>query len=168
MEISENQVTTFGRDADGIYVTAAIQAGIGKALLLNNVVSTLSTDATQRTGSSEGIKVLAYQNGAVASMLLFANTILQSESDGILLKANAGRSPVGGIIVAELTGNTSLNADSSGQTGGTPYFFNNSGDAGRILLVGETIEDVISNNQPSDPASYTLTGKIDFIPRLPK
>ncbi len=167
IQISDNVVTTLGNDADGIYLIAGVGGVIQQALISNNTVSTTGMNPLQASQSAESIKILAYANGRIENLSLLDNTILQSEGDGILLRARSGVSPEGGEICADLQGNTSLNANVSGQIIGTPYSFSNPDDRGSISLVGADLNAVIASNSPSDPAAFSTTGSIFFVPSCP-
>lgn len=169
VNIEGNEVTTLGNDADGIYLIAGVNGDVGEAMVSNNTISTLAGNPIQSSQSAEGIKILSYENSSI-NIALYANTILQSEGDGILLRARAvvnGRETTGGSIFADLQGNNVVNANSSGQIFATAYSFTNPGNAGTITLVGEDLDEIIANNSPADPAAFSVNGTILFVPSAP-
>ncbi len=169
VNIEGNEVTTLGNDADGIYLIAGVNGEVGEAMVSNNTISTLAGNPIQSSQSAEGIKILSYENSSI-NIALYANTILQSEGDGILLRARAvvnGRETTGGSIFADLQGNNVVNANSSGQIFATAYSFTNPGNAGTITLVGEDLDEIIANNSPADPAAFSVNGTILFVPSAP-
>jgi hypothetical protein len=169
VNIEDNEVTTLGNDADGIYLIAGVNGEVGEAMVSKNTISTLAGNPIQSSQSVEGIKILSYENSSI-NIALYANTILQSEGDGILLRARAvvnGRETTGGSIFADLQGNNVVNANSSGQILATAYSFTNPGNAGTITLVGEDLDEIIANNSPADPAAFSVNGTILFVPSAP-
>ncbi len=169
VNIEDNEVTTLGNDADGIYLIAGANGEVGEAMVSNNTISTLAGNPIQSSQSAEGIKILSYENSSI-NIALYSNTILQSEGDGILLRARAvvnGRETTGGSIFADLQGNNVVNANSSGQIFATAYSFTNPGNAGAITLVGEDLDEIIANNSPADPAAFSVNGTILFVPSAP-
>jgi hypothetical protein len=169
VNIEGNEVTTFCNDADGIYLIAEVNGEVGQAMVSNNTISTLAGNPIQSSQSAEGIKILSYENSSI-NIALYSNTILQSEGDGILLRARAvvnGRESTGGSIFADLQGNNVVNPNSSGQIFATAYSFTNPDNAGRITLVGEDLDEIISNNSPADPAAFSVNGTILFTSSAP-
>jgi parallel beta-helix repeat protein len=164
LEISGNEVTTYGNDADGIYLIAGVDAVVSQALVSNNTVSTLASNPVQSNQAAEGIKILSYADSLIR-VALYDNLILQSEGTGIQLKTQSGIRPNdGGSIFADVQGNTVINANSSGQIDASPYGASNPNNVGTITLVGERPKDVLSSNSPADQAAYSVTGAILFAP----
>jgi hypothetical protein len=164
LEISGNEVTTYGNDADGIYLIAGVDAVVSQALVSNNTVSTLASNPVQSNQAAEGIKILSYADSLIR-VALYDNLILQSEGTGIQLKTQSGIRPNdGGSIFADVQGNTVINANSSGQIDASPYGASNPNNVGTITLVGERPKDVLSSNSPADQTAYSVTGAILFAP----
>lgn len=166
LQITGNEVTTYGNDADGIYLIAGVNAVVSQALVSKNTVSTLASSPIQSNQAAEGIKVLSYADSLIM-IALYNNIILQSEGTGILLKTQSGSRPNdGGSITADVQGNTVLNANSSGQIDASPYGASNPNNVGTITLVGESPKDVLLSNTPTDQAAYSVTGPILFEPTV--
>ncbi len=166
LEISGNEVTTYGNDADGIYLIAGVDGVVSQALVSNNTVSTLASNPVQSNQAAEGIKILSYADSLIR-VALYDNLILQSEGTGIQLKTQSGIRPNdGGSIIADVQGNTVMNANSSGQIDASPYGASNPNNVGTITLVGERPKDVLSSNSPTDKTAYSVTGAILFMPSI--
>ncbi|MEB3352849.1 MAG: right-handed parallel beta-helix repeat-containing protein [Cyanobacteriota bacterium] len=158
--ITHNSVVTDGNDADGIYLIAGRSSVIQDALILSNTISASGNNPVNEFQVAEGIKVLSYAEARMASVSLIENTILQAEGDGILLRAQSGAAPGGGFISALLRNNSST----SGEDFGTAYNFANPSDDGSIVLTGQSIDDIMAQNIPSEPSEYSSTGTILFVP----
>jgi hypothetical protein len=166
VNISGNEVTTYGNDADGIYLIAGVNGVVSQALLSNNTVSALASNPVQSNQASEGIKILSYADSLIR-ITLYENLIIQSEATGILLKTQSGIRPNdGGSIFADVQDNAVISANPSGQIDATAYGASNPDNVGTITLVGESLEDVLSSNTPSDRAAYYATGEILFVPSV--